>query len=747
MISDTMFRRISFPSLAVHSKSWMTVTTTKKRWTNHSSMTMNRFLSSSSSSSPLSSSSISPSSTYLYSLNEAIQEKYSSRPPSSRWAMAASAAAAAATLGYITWTNTNGTSPRTTDCSGILGVVGKQGNSRDFFLNGLTVYKNRGFDGVGMASLDGTNRIVISKMAVESLATAPPAEGSSTSSFPSDGDPMQQLVTNHYASMPSISSLPTSIAHTRWATYGSKLDRNNVHPHLDSSGKIAIVHNGTLTNARELRKELQDLGHTFTSQTDSEVIAKYIGHYYAKGNTSIKEATAKALAKCNGTWGLCILCSDTPHELVVACNGSSLYLGLGDDRIYVASELGVLAKYTTNFILLKDGEIGVLQADGHSLDLSRAEEAPQDEGVREDELSAVPHPYPYWTLKEIMDQPEAIARALSFGARMSWEKVVLGGLDKSQQKLARIQHVILAGCGSSLNAAKYGERLFKHLQAVDGRIAWMDVVEAQEDDYPTKSAALIAVSQSGESKDVHRIVEEAQAQGVTTLGVVNAVGSLIARTTKLGVYCNAGQENGIAATKTFTSQVTILALVALWFRELQDKILGGDQTASFVESDRLKEALLRLPISIGMALKTREQCQEVAKRLKDKEHCFVLGKGKVWLQYLVFGDIVSTFLSSSHSVPCCRVVRTKGFGEPIAYEGALKLKEMANLHAEGYSGGALKHGPFALIENDATGKFGATPIIMLVLDDQHAHHMRTACEEVSTTQVVPFQCANHVAKT
>jgi glucosamine--fructose-6-phosphate aminotransferase (isomerizing) len=179
------------------------------------------------------------------------------------------------------------------------------------------------------------------------------------------------------------------------------------------------------------------------------------------------------------------------------------------------------------------------------------------------------------------------------------------------------------------------------------------------------------------------------------MSVVNAVGSLIARTTKLGVYCNAGRENAVASTKAFTTQVTVLALIALWFRELKDRVNGITEHSA--EAALLKESLMRLPICCGMALKNREQCLEVAERLNGKEHCFILGKG---------------------------------YGEPVAMEGALKIKEMCYLHAEGYSGGALKHGPFALIESDENGKQGATPIIMLILDDNHAHHMRTAAEEV-----------------
>jgi glutamine---fructose-6-phosphate transaminase (isomerizing) len=449
-----------------------------------------------------------------------------------------------------------------------------------------------------------------------------------------------------------------------------------------------------LTNANELRRELQKEGHVFSSQTDTEVIAKLIGKYYEEGKEnkiSLKDATQVALNRCDGTWGLAIICSDDPDELVVACNGSPLVIGIADDRTFIASETSAFNRYTKNFISMKDGEIGVLHADGRTLDLSRKQIAPDQE------VKLSPDPYSHWTLKELMEQPEAIARSLNFGGRMSYDRVILSGLDVNAEKMSKIRHMTLSACGTSLNAAKYGERLMKHLGSFDSVNA-LDAAETDVKDIPcmdkVETTGLIVVSQSGETRDVQRVVVNAMEKGVTVLSVVNAVGSLIARTTKLGVYCNAGRENAVASTKAFTTQVTVLTLIALWFKECRDRMTGRQLS---VEVGRVKDSLMRLPITIGMASKTcREQCKKVAERLKDKEHCFVLGKG---------------------------------FAEPVAYEGALKIKEMCYLHAEGYSGGALKHGPFALIE-DETGRFGATPIIMFILDDQHAHHMRTAAEEV-----------------
>lgn len=230
----------------------------------------------------------------------------------------------------------------------------------------------------------------------------------------------------------------------------------------------------------------------------------------------------------------------------------------------------------------------------------------------------------------LTEQPEAIARALGFGGRLSAKKILLGGLDQNFETMAAIRFMTLSACGTSLNAAKYGERLMKHLGSFE-HVYSIDAAEVEAKDFPTCSpneSGVLVVSQSGETKDVVRVVHTAQDRGLTVLSVVNAVGSLIARTTKLGVYCNAGRENAVASTKAFTTQVTVLALIALWFRQAKDKLQGVSPS---LEALRLQEALMRLPISFGMALKTRDQCRSIAEEIKDKEHCFVLGKGAFYI--------------------------------------------------------------------------------------------------------------------
>ena len=250
-----------------------------------------------------------------------------------------------------------------------------------------------------------------------------------------------------------------------------------------------------------------------------------------------------------------------------------------------------------------------------------------------------------------VEQPEAIARALGFGGRMSSNKVLLGGLDSNFDIVSQIRFMTLSACGTSLNAARYGERLMKHLGSFDS-VCSIDAAETEAKDFPVvtnpKEMGVLVVSQSGETKDVQRVVQVAQGRGINVMSVVNSVGSLIARTTKLGVYCNAGRENAVASTKAFSTQVTVLALIALWYRQTRDKLNGVTQPS--VEALRLQEALMRLPITFGMALKTREHCRKIAEELKDKEHCFILGKGAFHCLYGEGGILFSIGSTVSYSI-------------------------------------------------------------------------------------------------
>jgi glucosamine--fructose-6-phosphate aminotransferase (isomerizing) len=553
------------------------------------------------------------------------------------------------------------------DNCGIVGVVGSSASedASGFLLEGLTILRNRGYDSAGVASVSNDGGL---------LCVTKFASRDSTS----DSIDLVRGNSGKHAGH------HIGIAHTRWATHGGKTDQN-AHPHTDSKGRVAIVHNGTINNSHELRKELQAQGIKFLSETDTEVIAQLIGVYLDKGQET-KEAVSHALSRCDGSWGLAVINKANPKEIVVACNGSPMMIGLGQGKTYIASETSAFSRYTKNYIAMKDKEIGVVTAMDTTLDISRVETAP------EHDVLLTPDPYPHFTLKECMEQPEAIARALSYGARMNGKRVVLGGLDMNVDQMSAIKNLIITGCGTSRHAAELGAKIMRDLDCFD-TVSVLDSAEVRRSDIPRRAGGLLAVSQSGETKDVHRAVKIGEKSGVPCISVVNVVGSLIARTTGCGVYLNAGREHAVASTKAFTTQVTVLSLIALWFRQTKEE---REKLPESPLKRELLEALQRLPISFGMGLRTRDKCRKVAEELRGKESMFILGKG---------------------------------YAESIALEGALKIKEMCYLHAEGYSGGALKHGPFALIEGKE-GKFGQTPVITIILDDDHAAHMRTAAEEV-----------------
>ena len=575
---------------------------------------------------------------------------------------------------------------RRAEACGIVGTVSSADTSAAaFLLEGLTILQNRGYDSAGMATAKGagtTGPIVATKFA---------SVGGTADSI----HLLRESEDQHKGNC-------VGIAHTRWATHGGKTDANS-HPHLDMRDRIAVVHNGTITNYAEVKKQLQDEGITFRSQTDTEVIAQLIGHIIASENCDVLTAVNQAMTCFEGTWGICVMDREAPGKVVVARNGSPLVLGYGSDAMYIASETAAFSRHTKRFVSLQDGETAVVSATGAELNpsyeadsaggtsptlmrfpTSRVEKAPDVK------ILVSPAPYPHWTIREIMEQPKALAAALGYGGRVSDDMVFLGGLQENAERMLSIQDLLIAACGTSLNAGLYGAKLMRSLGSFR-TVTTIDAAGATSCDLPREGGGLLVVSQSGETKDVHRVLMLAKGLkdgNVPMLSVVNAVGSLIARTTKCGVYTHAGRENAVASTKAFVTQVTVMGLIACWFAQNRE---GTDRA----KMDELVQSMHRLPIVAGMALRTREDCARVAKSLLKAEHCFVLGKG---------------------------------YAEPIAYEGALKIKEITYLHAEGYSGGALKHGPFALIE-DHKGEFGATPIIMIVLDDEHMTHMKTACEE------------------
>ena len=468
----------------------------------------------------------------------------------------------------------------------------------------------------------------------------------------------------------------------------------NAHPHTDSKNRVAVVHNGTLNNSSELREMLErKYNLPLSSETDTEAIAHLIGLALDEGR-GLLDATVHAMKQCDGTWAVAVMSKEHPDEIVVSALGSPIVIGVGENKAFIGSEHIAFNRHCNNIIRIGDGETVSVKAGSHHGMISGTFET-----VEKEDILLSPAPYPHWTLKEIHEQSEATMRAMGSGGRLRNSKVHLGGLDRNREKFENVSNLLMVGCGTSLNAAVFGKKLMQMLDAIDN-VQTEDAAETVRSSLPKPhNGALLAISQSGETKDVVRTVKLAEEAEILPFSVINNVGSLIARSTRLGVYLNAGRENGVAATKTFVSSVTVLALMAYWLRGVREEKEGLRSHPLKLE---LYEALQRLPIHIGMvAQQVGDRSKEIAKILSKKEHCFILGKG---------------------------------LGEPIAREGALKIKEISYLHAEAYSGGALKHGPFALIEGEG-GKNGPTPIIFIILDDEHADLVRGGNHKLITNKI------------
>lgn len=536
---------------------------------------------------------------------------------------------------------------------GIVGFVGNE-DAVNYLTDGLTILENRGYDSAGIATMEHNGVITVSKFASKDTA---------------DAIATLKAAAGHHVGH------TIGIGHTRWATHGGKTDAN-AHPHMDRLHRVAVVHNGVIENAHALRAELTALGIPFTSETDTEVIPQMIGRYMDEG-AGVMDAVTHTLARLEGTWGLAIIASALPNTIIAVRNGSPLVVGLGTNGTFIASEPSAFGPSTRNFIALQNGEVAVITATGHTLSAERIERAP------EERIALSPAPFAHWTQKEIAEQPEVITRTLNHGARIASETTVkLGGLEQHEQRLLGIRHLVIAACGTSYHAGLYGALAMRATEAFD-TVQVVDASECTRHHFAPEHAGLLVISQSGETKDVHRVLALAEERNVPSFSVVNAVGSLIARTTQCGVYLNAGREHAVASTKAFVTQVTALEMIAVWFAQ--------HRGAQEERRRRIIADLHRLPTNIADAIAaTRAGAERVAHLLAAHEHCFILGKGT---------------------------------SEPIAHEAALKIKEIGYLHAEGYAGGALKHGPFALIQP-------GTPVLLNILHDEHAHLMRTAAEEV-----------------
>ncbi len=497
-------------------------------------------------------------------------------------------------------------------------------------------------------------------------------------------------------------TLPTDLTgsvgmgHTRWATHGAPNDIN-AHPHLDSSGKIALVHNGIIENHTALRQLLEDEGHTLRSETDTEVLAEYIGYIYSRGGISFPDAVRLALTKVVGAYGIVVMCEDEPEMLVAARLGSPLVLGVGEQEMFVASDATPIVEYTRNVVYLSDGEMAVVNRSSYEV-LSITDNVPVRKSEQQVDLTLEQiekGEYPHFMLKEIMEQGTTIPDAMRGRVDFSTGKVNLGGIRDWENHLLDSDWIYLTACGTSWHAALIGGLLIEALVGIPTKVEYASEFRYRKLIINPKTS-VVAISQSGETADTLAAIRKANEAGTLTMGIVNAVGSSIARETDCGVFIHAGPEIGVASTKAFTSQLTVLMLVSLLLAQRAGK------------SSREVESILKELAGIGDKVKQ------------------VLARSDAIL------DLAGEYQDSNNFLYLGR-----GFQFPVALEGALKLKEISYIHAEGYPAAEMKHGPIALIDENM-------PVVVMALKDQTYEKVLSNIQEIKARKGRVIAVANEV---
>jgi glucosamine--fructose-6-phosphate aminotransferase (isomerizing) len=547
-------------------------------------------------------------------------------------------------------------------------IAGISENICKVLLDGLKQLQNRGYDSAGISFYDHFNKNIITHKHASSI----------------NESALKKLnILENYEK----SSL--GIAHTRWATHGAKTDINS-HPHKSYNNKFVLVHNGIIENYKDIQLKLNKEGIINVSETDTENIVNLLALEYEKTNNVLK-AIHSVTSQLTGTWGLVIFCIDTPNSIYATRQGSPLLVGHTETTALVSSEQSGFCNRVQNYFILKNNDICTISKnDEDVIQIDTLEENYTRNSVLGNLNALTPDPYPHWMLKEIYEQQESIKRVIKQGSRLlDNDKVHLGGLNQNIDFLKGVHHIILLGCGTSLNAAKFAINYFKSLCNFIS-VIWKDGADFSIDDvshYGT--TALILLSQSGETKDLHRCIEIANNHNLFTIGVVNVVDSLIAREVECGCYLHAGREVGVASTKSFTSQCVLLTMIAVWFSQIQEPKVKKN-----LQRKRIIGNIRKLANDVKETLKCRDQIREMVKNFAAHQSSFVLGKGK---------------------------------NEAIANEGALKIKEISYIHAEGYSTSSLKHGPFALL-------YPSFPVIMIMPNDENYVKASNAYDEIKSRE-------------
>ncbi len=511
---------------------------------------------------------------------------------------------------------------------GIVGYVGRR-DATPILLDGLQRLEYRGYDSAGVAVRNG-HGIGVRKLAgkIAGLKAAV------------DREPL---------------SGRCGLGHTRWATHGAPTLRN-AHPHTDCTGAIAVVHNGIIENADALRAQLAAAGHRFATETDTEVIAHLIEE--SAGET-LEARVIEALACVQGTYGLAVIDAGAEYKIVAARQGSPVILGVGQDELFVASDASAVLEHTRSVVYLKDGDTAVLTPDGYRvLDRGAQEQVRPVDAIEWEAQDLGLGGYPHYMLKEISEQPETVRNTLRGRLLYAEGTARLNGLNLSDADAAAIQRVTIVGCGTSWHAGLVGRHYIERLAHVPVEVEYASEFRYRGQPLGRGSLA-VAVSQSGETADTLEALRAARAGGAKVIGIVNVVGSSIARETDGGIYLHAGPEIGVASTTAFTCQLTALLLFAL--RLARQRGMARDDGRLLVEQ------IARLPDLVEETLQCEAQVRAIAADLAGAEHALYLGRGPQF---------------------------------PVALEGALKLKEISYVHAEGYPAAEMKHGPIALVDQD-----------------------------------------------
>ncbi len=511
---------------------------------------------------------------------------------------------------------------------GIVGYVGPR-EASPILIEGLRRMEYRGYDSAGVAVINGDG-IRVQKAAGKLSAL------------------IEKL--RHDTPHGTI-----GIGHTRWATHGAPTTPN-AHPHFDQAGKIAVIHNGIIENAASIKKALLKRGHSFRSETDTEVLAHLIGEYY-EGN--LEKAVAAALWDVEGAYGIAVISQDEPDVVVAARNGSPLLVGVGEGEYFVASDASAILQHTRSVVYLDDGEMVVLTRTGYRVRNLTETHVHKPVSQIEWDLATIERGgYAHFMLKEIFEQPDSLTNTLRGHLLEEEGTARLRGLNLSDEELLRIQRVVITACGTSWHAGLIGEYMIEELARIPVEVEYASEFRYRNPILDDRTL-VIAISQSGETADTLAAVREAKRRGARAIGLVNVVGSTIAREVPGGLFLRAGPEIGVASTKAFNSQVAALAMVALKLARLRAmSMLAGRQ---FIE------ALQALPDQIRQVLTRASDIEQLAERFKDAHNALYLGRGVNF---------------------------------PVALEGALKLKEISYVHAEGYPAAEMKHGPIALIDEN-----------------------------------------------